>query len=142
MSVIPTTLRAKIGKTLSYPIGAEAVSAVLQDTPQFGKLRISFHNRYQRLKDRGQPYSILTVSFLGRERTVSAEDDEWAISIRPIPRDRKHKLKTELQVEVLPKIREWLLEHAALERRHELRYIDVTYDERVKTLKVEEHRAR
>jgi hypothetical protein len=40
--VIPTLSKKKIGRHLSYPVGAEQVSAALADTPQFAKLGLHF----------------------------------------------------------------------------------------------------
>jgi len=41
-SVIRTGHRHQISKDLSYPVGAEAVSAALRGVPQFASLSISF----------------------------------------------------------------------------------------------------
>ena len=40
--IIPTVSRSKIPSSLSYPVGAEAISAALALTPQLPEIRLNF----------------------------------------------------------------------------------------------------
>ncbi|HEY7955652.1 MAG TPA: hypothetical protein VII38_10175 [Polyangia bacterium] len=46
MALIPTTFRRRLPKGLSYPIGAEAISAALAPVPHYAALRLCFEKRY------------------------------------------------------------------------------------------------
>jgi hypothetical protein len=42
--VIPTLSRVKIARSLSYPIGAEAISVALASVPQLAELKLIFYS--------------------------------------------------------------------------------------------------
>ena len=43
--LIPTAYKAALPRHLSYPVGAEAVSRALADSPHLSELRLSFHDQ-------------------------------------------------------------------------------------------------
>jgi hypothetical protein len=43
--IIPTRYKSKLSSTLSWPIGAEELSAALKDVPQFAELESTFYFR-------------------------------------------------------------------------------------------------
>jgi hypothetical protein len=42
IAVIPTQYKTKLPHTLSYPLGAEALSAAFTDVPQFSDMTVRF----------------------------------------------------------------------------------------------------
>jgi len=119
----PTRVRAKISSRLSYPVGAELISAELADVLQAESPEIWFLSKYERLKTRGEPYEILTVSYTSLELHESG----WKIWVRPVPRELKHLVKEVLKAELFPRIRQWLTARAG---RHSPDSCGVIFDER------------
>jgi len=58
--IIPTQHKSKIPHTLSYPIGAKAISEALWGVPQFPELTVhfSFWNRLARHHETATPYCV------------------------------------------------------------------------------------
>jgi len=108
----PTRLKCKISGRLSYPVGAELISAELADVPQAASLEIGFFSKYERMETRGQPYEILTVSYT----SWGIQDYGWRIEARPVPRELKHSVKEVLTTEFFPRIRRWLKARAGVDR--------------------------
>jgi hypothetical protein len=133
--VFPTKNKAKISSRRSYSVGAELISAELSGVPQSEALQIAFHDKYETLENRGEPYAIFTVSYSG-ERDYDAG---WSITVRPVPRSAKHAVKEILTVEMFPRIRDWLPRHANLHSRYGCHSMRVIFDERAVTLLLEEH---
>jgi hypothetical protein len=135
--LLPTRLKVKISSKLSYPVGAELISSELGSVPQAPNLGISFHNKYEWVTTRGNPYRIFTVSYSGTRSTYSPG---WAIEVRPVPRALKHTVKESLKCEFFPRIRQWLQKYADLDSRYGGHSLSVVMDERGETLlRLEEH---
>jgi hypothetical protein len=106
--VIPTGYKHEVPKTHSYPLGAKAISDALTGVPQFDLLEMYFSFGWKGFaKDRvpGAPYRVLEVSYYGPGHSSLSG---WKIHVRPVPRVRKHEIKSKLIAEALPKIRKWL----------------------------------
>ncbi len=121
--MLPTQFRAKLGRTLSYPIGAEAISRALEGVPQsslpiwFGDKPTTFASEFRRLLMKGQPYVVLRSSFIKWDKRLSMSDDPivqeyyrgiWRIHVYPVPRDAKPVAKVQILAVGLPAIRQWL----------------------------------
>jgi hypothetical protein len=122
----PTRLKCKISGKLSYPVGAELISAQLADVPQAASFEISFFSKYERMKTRGEPYEILTVSYTPWE----VHDSGWRIEVRPVPRELKHMVALALTTEFFPRIRQWLKAHTDPDGRYRWDSCGVIFDER------------
>jgi hypothetical protein len=123
--VIPTVSRSKISRTLSYPIGAEAISAALASTTQLPEIKLNFYF-WSDPNLRWGDYEFLRVEYL---RNASATQkwpiwslygrppqSRWEIVIQPVPRVFRHKVKQYILNSALPRIAQWLLERGELAR--------------------------
>src|SRR4051812_13404315 len=68
--VIPTLFKSKLPKTLSWPVGAEAITAGLGDAPHAGEYGLWFSDspvwrasEFQRTLRAGRPYAVLVVEY-------------------------------------------------------------------------------
>ena len=134
----PTRVRVRISSKLSYPVGAELITAELEHVPQAESFEISFCSKYETMETRGKAYRIFTVSYLG-EQSFHFKNG-WSIEVRPVPRALKHAVKEALKREFFPRIRQWLQEYADLDSRYGVHSLSVVMDEGGDTLlKLEEH---
>jgi len=135
--LFPTRHRSKISSKLSYPVGAELISAQLATVPQARTFDISFSSAQNYfLKNRGDPYAIFSVWFAGTKEY----EPGWHVRVQPVPRVLKHTVAAALKAEFFPQIRKWLVKYAPLDARHGAHIIRVIFDEKSETmLKLEEH---
>ena len=115
--LIPTKFKSKIPHTLSYPIGAEAISSALKDVPQFGDLTLQFSLWKFLRPDQTHVYTVLVLNYsraagslTSGELDLKWPEPRWTIMVRPVPRNRRHLIKTRLEEEALPFARRWLME--------------------------------
>ncbi len=135
--LFPTRHKSKISSKLSYPIGAELISSELAPVPQAQSFDIRFHDKYEWMETRGEPYPILTVHHNG---TADFFDAGWHIAVEPIPRVLKHEIAAALKSEFFTLIRQWLQKDATLNARHGQHEVRVIFDERGETmLRLEEY---
>jgi len=106
--VIPTGYKTRIPKTLSYPLGAKAISDALIDVPQRDLLKIIFwfYKGFARDRVVGAPYRVLSASYSG---STSLSLAGWTVEVRAVPRPLKHVIQGKLITDALPKIRGWLI---------------------------------
>jgi len=129
--VFPTLRQARISSKLSYPLGAEAISAEFATVPQAQGLDIDFWNSQNYfLKDRDNPYAIFSVSYTG----THDYDPGWHVRVGPVPRALKHTISVSLRNEFFPQIRDWLKKYATLNARHGTHLIEVMFDEKSETM--------
>jgi hypothetical protein len=149
--IIPTGLKVKIPKTLSYPLGAQAISEALQGVPQIGSLLVDFWymNRMQwKLPIPLQPYRVLSVSYWSasikpayRRFYIEAGqfDAGWRITVEPVPRSLRQSIQGKLLAEALPKMKTWLIASQDSEGRTGGHNLVLRFDETSNELKSEEH---
>jgi hypothetical protein len=123
--VIPTVSKAKISRDLSYPIGAEAISKVLQCAHQFSLLRLQFHFWSDNDLRRGK-YEFLRVEYLKNVHPVEQypisrlyqrpPQYQWEIVVQPVPRSKKHQIRTYILDSALDEIKRWLRERGHLDQ--------------------------
>lgn len=117
--LIPTRNRYKLPKTMSYPIGAESVSAALADVPQRDLLNVGFFFSATFLKEHKQDRSfrIFEVEFMKSEMSLSASnsfiergkyEERWELSVYPVPRQMKSIAQRLLLEKGLPHVAQWL----------------------------------
>ncbi len=110
--IFPTRFKKRISNELSYPLTAKDISVALADVPQANVMQIEFWY-YQRMKDRGKPYTVLSVSYGFTPQITTGsyiELCDWCIMVRPVPRRLRHNVNRLLKTKALPAIRIWLLE--------------------------------
>jgi hypothetical protein len=117
--LIPTNYRAKLPKTMSYPIGAESVSVALAQVPQRDLLNINFvfHSHFIKEHERDAPFAIFEAEFTKPDMHLTASNDfiergvyeeKWGLTVYPVPRQMKSVAKKLLLEKGLPRIAKWL----------------------------------
>jgi hypothetical protein len=136
--MFPTRFKGPISRSLSWPIRAKELSDALADTPQAEKLSINFHH-YEPMDRRGKPHAVLSVHYHGEERVRSAvgSEEEWSISVAPVPRDLRHLVNGLLMNEALPAMRNWLMERKNLHGRFGGQACSAIFDEQTESLTME-----
>src|SRR3954463_4233733 len=73
--VIPTRFKSKLPKTLSWPVGAEAVTAGLGDAPHAAECSLWFSDspvrrasEFQQTLREARPYAVLVVEYRPADR--------------------------------------------------------------------------
>jgi hypothetical protein len=124
--IIPTLSRTKISRNLSYPIGAEQLSAALAATSQLPDLKLHFYSGFD-VGLRSGHYEFLRVEYLN-QATPSEKwpisslykrppQYRWEIVVQPVPRVFRHRIKQYVVDSALPQIADWLIERAQLAQR-------------------------
>ncbi|QJW99109.1 hypothetical protein FTUN_6707 [Frigoriglobus tundricola] len=125
MFVIPTAYKSKLPKGLSWPLGAEAISAGLADAPHATALSLWFTvdvtrpaSAFQRLLQDALPYTILVAEYRPASRagysgsTSMVEsgwyEAKWRLDVSPVPRALRAAAGAALRETGLPAITEWL----------------------------------
>jgi hypothetical protein len=125
--VIPTMSKAKISHLLSYPVGAEMVTRALDGVPQMNQLALQFYHWTDNALRRGN-YEFLRVEYL--KGVAPAEEYpiflyrrpplvqyQWEILVQPVPRIKRHNIRTYIGETALAAIKNWLMERAELKAR-------------------------
>jgi hypothetical protein len=123
--MIPTRHKAKLPKTLSYPLGAQAISEALADAPHAGDFALWFSDtpvwpasEFQRRLREGLPYRVLTAEYMparspgyGGAHSLADRgwfDASWSLGVYPVPRELRHGVGLLLREQGLPAVAEWL----------------------------------
>jgi hypothetical protein len=123
--MISTRYRSKLPRHLSYPIGAEAITAGLAGGPHLDALELMFHacpfepaSRFQRALAERLPYSIVSAEYRpGRKPGLSAAafmidrgwyNESWKLTIYPVLRELRHLANRLLLERGLPFLSQWL----------------------------------
>ena len=118
-AIIPTKFKSKLPQRLSFPIGAETLSEALLSVPQFEKLTATFfyYSKANDFPKESVEFSVIEVKFRNLKSNQNSPqqfidegfyEETWEITVKPVPRELKQKIKQHLVAEGLPKIREWL----------------------------------
>jgi len=99
--IIPTRHKSKFPRTLSYPIGAKAISVGLLGAPQFDDLTVE-DQRF---------------------------DPRWRITVHAVPRSLRHEIQAKVLAEALPAIGLWLLSNPHASDRKGSHGVGFTFDE-------------
>lgn len=115
--IIPTRYRSELSKGISYPFGAQSISAALLSVPQFSLLTISFHSHF-RARKIGElaPLEFLRISYKQLPPTISCSDEDkwgwrgptWDISVRPIPGAQRKGIKEYMERTGFSLVADWL----------------------------------
>jgi hypothetical protein len=93
VALIPTILKTKLPDGLAYPVGAEAISAALEQVPQYDALKLGFH----------KPHSdnALVIHSTG-------VPPMWTITIHAVPSSSRSLVRDQLLREGLARVARWL----------------------------------
>ena len=135
--MIPTRYKAKLPRTLSYPIGAEAISEALAGAPHTEEFSLAFsdyalwpRSEFQRLLRDGQPYKVLAAEYQpaqkpgygGSQLMVESGwyDCHWELHVYQVVRAWRHLVNQLLREQGLPAVVEWLrfTQRSGWEGRH------------------------
>jgi hypothetical protein len=123
--MIPTHHKSKLPGTLSWPLGAAAISTALGEAPHVAECRLWFldtsvrpHAEFQRLLRESRPYAVVVVQYRPAIRMpYSASywmeeqgfyDAQWEILIHPVPRSWRAAVAGLLRERGFPGVVEWL----------------------------------
>lgn len=116
--MIPTRHKTKISQAMSYPVGAEFISAALDGAPQYSSMSLWFgqfsHSVYLR-PGHASRYGVLSAyyshqlpsRFTGRNLPVDCQPT-WHLSIYEVPRVYRYRVRQLLENEGIPRLRAWL----------------------------------
>jgi hypothetical protein len=145
--IIPTRYKSKIPYTLSYPIGAKAISDVLRGAPQFEQSIVhSFSNQLARRHGTSTPYRVIGAHYSGPIRAFSgsrtieeqSQDPRWTITVHAVPRALRNEIQAKIIAEALPALRSWLVSNPHASDREGGHGIAFNFDELKNELMVEE----
>jgi len=137
--IIPTRHKSKIPHTLSYPVGAKAISDALRGVPQFDQLIVHFRfwNQLARHHGTSIPYEVIGALYSGPLRFLSgsrsieeqSHDPRWVISVHAVPRSIRHEIQAKVVAEALPAIRSWLISNPHASGREGYHGVTFSFDE-------------
>jgi hypothetical protein len=139
--MMPTAYKAKIPQTMSYPIGAAAVSAALGGVAQVSGASLWFgHSSYKTSLRPGHAsryavfaalYRYISPSQFSANIMIERGDYEpkWTLHVYEVPRIYRHKIKVLLCAEGLPRLREWLLKMGSVTGREGACAFIISFDE-------------
>jgi len=121
--VIPTLSRAKISRKLSFPIGAQAISAALALSAQLPDLKLHFYSGFD-IGLRSGHFEFLRAEYLNSARPAEKwpiwglhkrpPQYRWEIVVQPVPRVLRHRIKEYILSSALTQVAHWLDERAQL----------------------------
>ena len=123
--MIPTRSKSKLPKTLSYPLGAKAITEALANAPHVAEFALFFSNHpvwpaseFQRRLREGLPYKVFTAAYTpghkpgygGKLSLVESGwfDLRWSLNDYPVLRELRHTVGDLLRHQGLPAVVEWL----------------------------------
>jgi hypothetical protein len=133
--MFPTRMKTHISQTQSYPVTAKEISEALADVPQAEVLVIDFFH-YQRMKDRGKPYPVLSVNYAFRFVRAFRERD-WSVRLSSVPHNLRQTVNCLLKEQALPAMRQWLLERKNLSSSHDKQALTAFFSELDAALRLE-----
>lgn len=129
MELIPTRYKYKISKDFSFPVGAKLISEALQNADHYSSLSLSFRDHptifksdFQNLIKSSGRIPVLRASFEHRAKGMNADNlslemgfynENWKITVYPVPRTIKHVVQQEIIDKGLPLVRSWLAKKPA-----------------------------
>lgn len=152
--MIPTTYKSKLPHTLSYPVGAGAVSESLKGVPQESALSISFYDRptvfaseFKKLRESESPYTIFNATYQHIQPGLSASnrfieegeyEERWELKVYPVSRSLKSVARQVLTSEGLPQVKAWLSAERSSSWRYGRKHCDILFVESERRIIVRE----
>jgi hypothetical protein len=123
--IFPTITRSKHSKFVSYPVGAEILSRILDGVPQHNAITCSFvaGNPQRTLSE--EKTRVLDIRYRRRDRSFHDGENadalgvfqpRWEIWVYDVPVAMRHEVKTLLVEDALPNAaRNWLIKQASID---------------------------
>jgi hypothetical protein len=130
--IVPTVARSKIPRSLSYPIGAEAISKAFSPAAQIAELKLVFYSSKFDVGVRSGRYELRRYEFIRVEYLHNAKAGEkwpisslygrptqsrWEVVVQPVPRVLRHRINEYIVESALPMMADWLAERSQLLRQ-------------------------
>lgn len=133
MTPISTSSKSSISNQMSYVLGAEAVSAVLADAPQYDLFELHFHGPYPSQVDSPRERLVLRIGFERSGPSIhnphGSQSGPWFIRIHAAPRNLKSTIKKNLIEDILPNdILPWLKKIGRLDGQEGSQMTDVYFE--------------
>jgi len=151
LATLETLHRDKLPRGWSYPVGAEALSRHLGSVEGAATRPLRFSDYFirstprRKLIEQNQLYRVLEVRYCrpdtDADRQLAAErgdQDQWEVSIDPVPSDKRAVLKAGLEASALPVVRAWLDETRRLAASQGRGVCRVLYDGGLNQIYVEQ----
>jgi hypothetical protein len=123
--LIPTRYKSKLGKHLSYPVGAQEISAALAGAPHVDALSLTFFahpgvlvSPFQRALRERLTYAVLKAEYhSARKPGLSAAafvieggwyDERWELTVYPVLRELRYVANRLLHERGFPALALWL----------------------------------
>lgn len=114
--MIPTRHKAKLPKALSWPLGAEAITAGLADAPHAGDFELWFaaapifrQSEFQQIvRAAAAPYPVLVAEHTPPALALMNLGEQWEVRVNPVPRPVRSVVGGRLREHGLPAVVEWL----------------------------------
>jgi hypothetical protein len=152
--LIPTKLKFKLPQTMTYPIGAEAISQEFTDVPQFEKLVIwftttnfAFASDFQEARRKNEPYKIFEVSMIHTDKHLSSPkqfieegfyEEHWEIRVYAVSRELKSVANRLLIEQGLPKAKIWLETPRTANWKTGRKYFQVLFHEKESLISIKQ----
>jgi hypothetical protein len=132
--VIPTRHKNKLGHTLTWPIGASAISDALANASHVDALELWFADspvfpasRFRRILKGSEPYAVMVAAYDPPTRYAQALHlVRWSVRVNPVLRPLRSTVNALLRPGGLRLIEEWLRASDAVgwvDRHHRLELI-------------------
>lgn len=140
--IFRTASKDKIGKNLSYPVGAELISQSAGDIPQAAQVEIHFHSQttiwasqWKNILNKGEKYTIFSCNISWEQQAVdwggnrvNIKGGIWKIDVYPVLREHRAIVQMQLLEFALPKFKEYLLLTTTSEGRRQRSYFSIAFD--------------
>lgn len=115
--IIPTRYKVQISSKLTWPLGAKELSESLVDVPQIEKFQLVFQVPFKMPQQGKWPgsFSVLKVEY--NHPPFLSEHSDWTLSIHPVPRQIRAKVRESLSTQSLNSVVQWIAEHAEISGR-------------------------
>jgi len=133
--MLETAYKWKLPRGWSYPIGAQALSQYLEDIdgPAERPLRFwDYHiraSRHRQIRDQGEPYSIIEISYSQPYSERNPEYLQWAVTVNPVPSDKAAAVRRCIVSVGLTRIREWLKQTRIVDAKQGRGFCRLLYEE-------------
>jgi hypothetical protein len=132
MALIPTAGKDRISKFTSFVLGAEVLSDVFRDIPQYGLFLLEFHGAQPPQVNSPKRRLVLRLNYSPRWPSIAARQGfpgDWHLRVYAVPRTLKALIKKALLEGVLPnEILPWLRGSGGLDGQVGSLMSDVFFD--------------
>lgn len=133
MTLLSTSSKSRISKQMSYVLGAESVSAIFADTPQYDLFELHFNGPYPNQANSLKDRLVLRINFHRSGPSIhnprGSQNGPWSIRVYAVPRTLKSMIKQNLLEEVLPNdVLPWLKKIGRLDGQEGNQMIDVYFE--------------